>query len=63
VGVSTLSEGDDHNQKNSIVNRVQDAIVPHSKSIAIVTSKHHLLCSFREIGDKHEVLGTDTVRN
>ena len=38
VDVSTMPECDNHDQKNPIVDGVQDAIVPYSKSISITTS-------------------------
>lgn len=39
IHVSTMSDGYDDNQKNSVIDGVDDAIVADSKSIAVTTSK------------------------
>jgi hypothetical protein len=39
VDVSTMTECDDDNQENSVVNGVKNAIVPYSESITVATSK------------------------
>ena len=36
--VSTMPECDNHDQKNSVVHGVQDAIIPHSESISCPTT-------------------------
>jgi hypothetical protein len=39
VDVSTMAECDNHDQENSIINGVQNPIVPYSEPISIATSK------------------------
>jgi hypothetical protein len=39
VDVSTMPECDNHDQENSVVNGVKNAIVPYSESITIAPAK------------------------